>query len=277
MREPGLLGKAMRLTLALLMLVWALFPVALVVLASLKPPREIFAVPPGFVFTPVLDSYRRLWTEFPQFFADLANSLIITAGATALTLLASASAGYVYSRCTSRLLTASAFLMILVRMLPTIIVTLPLFPIVNALRLNDTHVLLMGLYATFFVSLGTWIMKAFMDQIPKELDEAATMDGATQLAILRRVILPLAARGMMAAAVFVMVFAWNEFVFAFIFTTRDARTAPLTIAEILGTVEGVDWGVLFAAATLQLLPVLAFVLLAQRWVVAGLAAGAVKG
>lgn len=277
MREPGPTGKVLRLALALVMLLWSLFPVALVVLASLKPPREIFAVPPSLAFAPVLDSYRRLWSEFPQFFTDLANSLIITAGATVLTLVASALAGYVYARCASRLLTASAFLMILVRMLPPIIVTLPLFPIVNALRLNDTHILLIGLYATFFVSLGTWIMKAFVDRIPRELDEAAVMDGASQLQILVRVILPLAAQGLMAAAVFVMVFAWNEFVFAFIFTTRDARTAPLTIAEILGTVEGVDWGVLFAAATLQLLPVLAFVLLVQRWVVAGLAAGAVKG
>jgi multiple sugar transport system permease protein len=276
MREPGLAGKAARLGLAALALLWSVFPIALVVLASLKPSREIFSVPPSFVFTPVLDHYARLWQAHPQFFRDLGNSAIITIGATLLTMIATAMAGYVYSRMRSRLRTASAFFMVLVRMLPPIVVTLPLFPAVNAFGLNDTHILLIGLYAAFFVSLGTWIMKAFIDQIPKEIDEAAVIDGATPMQILLRLIMPLAAQGTIAASIFVFIYAWNEFLFALIFTTRNARTAPLVLSEILGTVEGVEWGVLFAAATIQLVPILLVVLLMQRWVVAGLTAGAVK-
>ncbi len=128
---------------------------------------------------------------------------------------------------------------------------------VNWLGLNDTHLVLIVLYATFFVSLGTIVMRTFIDQIPRELDEAAMMDGATQLQILWRVILPLAAQGMLAVAVFVIVYAWNEFLFAFIFTTTKAKTAPLVISEMIGAVDGVEWGVLFAASTVQLLPVLA--------------------
>jgi multiple sugar transport system permease protein len=152
-----------------------------------------------------------------------------------------------------------------------------LFPIVNWLRLNDTHVILIILYATFFVSLGTLLMRGFIDQIPRELDEAACVDGAGPLVILWRIIVPLATQGMLAVAVFVIVFAWNEFLFAFIFISTRAKTAPLVISEMIGSFDGVDWGVLFAASTVQLLPVLIFVLCMQRYLVSGLTAGAVKG
>ena len=133
------------------------------------------------------------------------------------------------------------------------------------------------LYSTFFVSLGTWIMKAFIEQIPRELEEAAIVDGANLFQTLVRVILPLAAQGIVASSIFVLVFSWNEFIFALIFTTRHAKTAPLIIAEMLSTADGVEWGILFAAATIQLVPVLVFVIAVQRYVVAGLQAGAVKG
>jgi multiple sugar transport system permease protein len=121
------------------------------------------------------------------------------------------------------------------------------------------------------------VMRTFIDQIPRELDEAAVMDGANTVQLVMRVILPIAAQGMVAVAVFVVVFAWNEFLFAFIFTTKAAKTAPLVLAEMSGALDGVDWGVLFAATTLHLLPVLVFVVLAQRHLVEGLTAGATKG
>lgn len=270
-------GKAIRLALAALALIWSGFPVLLIVLSSFKPAREIFEVPPSLIFTPTLENYVRLWQMWPSFFINMRNSLIITLGATFLTIVATTMAGYVYSRYRNRFLTGSAFFMIFVRMLPPIIVTLPLFPVANWLRLNDTHFFLIMLYATFFVSLGTWIMKAFIDQIPREIEEAAVIDGASQMQILVRVVFPLAVHGIIASSIFVFVFSWNEFIFALIFTTRQAKTAPLVIAEILGTVEGVDWGMLFAAATIQLVPILIFVVAVQRYVLAGLAAGAVKG
>jgi len=270
-------AKAIRLTLLGLALIWSGFPIFLVVMSSFKEARNIFETPPSFIFTPTLDNYVRLWNTWPDFFFNMANSLIITIGATILCVVCTTLAGYVYSRCRSRLLTGSAFFMIFVRMLPPIIITLPLFPVVNYLRLNDTHILLMALYAAFFVSLGTWIMKAFIDQIPRELEEAATVDGASTAQTLTRIVLPLAAHGVAAAAVFVFVFSWNEFIFALIFTTRHAKTTPLVISEILGTAEGVEWGVLFAAATIQLLPILLFVVLVQKYLIAGLTAGSVKG
>ena len=125
--------------------------------------------------------------------------------------------------------------------------------------------------------MGTLILKAFVDQIPRELDEAAMVDGAGVWSVFWRVILPLSAQGMIAVGVFVFVYAWNEFLFAFIFTTSAAKTAPLVLSEMTGAVDGVEWGVLFAATTVQLVPVLLFVLLAQKYLIAGLTAGATKG
>lgn len=269
--------RAVRLLLIAIAVVWSGFPIFLVVMSSFKDVREIFAVPPTFIFTPTLDSYRRLGQLWPAFYPNMLNSLIITTGATVLTVVVTSMAGYVYARYSSRLLTGSAFFMIFVRMFPPIIITLPLFPVVNLMGLSDTHFLLIVLYATFFVSLGTWIMRAFIEQIPRELEEAAFVDGANLLQTLTRVILPLAAQGIVASSIFVLVFSWNEFIFALIFTTRMAKTAPLIISEMLSTADGVEWGILFAAATIQLLPVLVFVIAVQRYVVAGLQAGAVKG
>ena len=277
MHRPGPFGKAVRLVLAVMAITWSVFPILMVISASFKPPREIFAIPPTLIFTPTLDNYRELWRAWPAFFDNMLNSLIITIGATVITIAFATCAGYVYSRYSSRALTLSAFFMVVVRMLPPIVVTLPLFPVFSYLHLSDTHLVLMLLYPAFFVSLSTWIMRAFIDQVPRELEEAAVVDGATLVQILRRIVFPLVMNGVIAASLFVIVYAWNEFIFALVFTTRDARTTPLVISEILSTVEGVDWGVLFAAATVQLAPVLAFVLMAQRYVVAGLAAGAVKG
>lgn len=268
------LGKALAV---IVLLLWSLVPIAFVVISSFKPGRDIFAVPPRHVFTPTLDHYAALWTRWGVFFDGLWNSLLITVGATALAVIASTCAGYVYSRNAGRMLNGSVLFLIVVRLIPPIVITLPLFPIVNSLGLNDTHFVLMVLYATFFVSLGTVLMRTFIDQIPRELDEAAQIDGAGRLAILWRVIVPLAAPGILAVAVFVVVFAWNEFLFAFIFTGTNAKTAPLVISEMIGSIDGVDWGILFAASSLQLAPVLLFVVFMNRFLVAGLTAGATKG
>ena len=256
---------------------WSILPIALIVMSSFKSDRDIFSPSARFSFMPTLANYELLWSRWGDFFHGLWNSFLVTLGATLLAVLVSLLAGFAYSRHAGRGLQASAFFLIFVRLFPPIVITLPLFPVVNWLKLNDTHLILILLYATFFVSLGTIVMRTFIDQIPRELDEAAMIDGASQFQVIARVIFPLAAQGMLAVAVFVIVYAWNEFLFAFIFTTTRAKTAPLVVAEMIGAVEGVEWGVLFAASAIQLLPVLAFVILMQKHLVAGLTAGAVKG
>jgi len=261
----------------LVVALWSLTPIAVIVISSFKLPRDIFVWPPTILFWPSFASYAGLWQRWPAFFNGLVNSAIVTLGATVLAVAVATFAGYTYSRYRSRLLSLSAFFMILVRMLPPIVISLPLFSMINAVGLSDTRTVLILLYAAFFVSLDSWIMKTAIDQIPRELDEAARVDGATSWQIMRRVILPLSIQGMIAAGVFVAVYAWNEFLFAFLFTTINAKTAPLAVSEMIGTVETGDWGVLFAAATVQLVPVMVAVILAQRYLIAGLTAGALRG
>lgn len=268
------IGKAVAIAVVLL---WSVGPIALITVAAFTPEREIFAVGASTGWRPTLENFIALWTRWGDFFIGLRNSFIVTVGATVLAVLVSTLAGFGYSRWRSAFLSGSVFAMIAIRLLPPIVTTLPLFPIVNALGLSDTYTVLIILYAAFFVSLGTMVMRAFVDQIPRELDEAAMVDGATQRQILTKVILPLSAQGMVAVAIFVIVYAWNEFLFAFIFTTKHAKTAPLVMSEMIGSLDGVEWGVLFAATIVQLLPVLVFVVVCQRHLIEGLTAGATKG
>lgn len=276
LRRPPLENAVRWLTLAAIIF-WSAAPIVLVVLASFKPSRNIFEFPPRLIFTPTFDHYLNLFRQWPEFTTTLINSAIVTAGAMFLTLLVSIPAAYAYSRYRSRWLTLSAFSMLAIRMFPPIVITLPLYPIVRALNLNDTHFVLIVLYSTFFVSLSTWVMKAFIDEIPRELDESAKLDGANTLQLLTWIILPLSLHGVVASAVFVVVYAWKEFLFAFLFTSSNARTAPAIISEMLGSVTGVAWGPLLAAATVQLVPLLIFVLLVQRFLVKGLTIGSTKG
>ncbi len=276
-RRPRRAAHLLRWLAILLVLAWSLGPIVLVVLSSFKEPREIFEVPFRPFFIPTLDNYATLVQLHPEFLAGLANSAIIAFFASVLTLAASFGAGYVFARAKAAGYQVSAVFMLVVRMLPPIVVTVPLFPVVNWLELNDTHFILIVLYAAFYVSLGAWMMRAFVVRVPVELEEAAALDGASLLQTLRLVILPLVAQGLVALTLFIVVFAWNEYVFAMIFTTTDARTAPVVIAEMLSTAEGVQWGAVFAAATIQLLPVLLIAVVLQRFLIAGLTAGAVKG
>lgn len=256
---------------------WSLGPIALIVLSSFRPERDIFSPARRFDFTFTLDNYTSLYGYFPQFLPNMGNSLIVALGATVLAVTTSTLAGYVYSRQRGRLLAASAFFAILLRLVPPIVVSLPLFPLADALRLSDTHFLLIVLYSSFWVSMLSVMMKIFIDQIPTTLDEAARVDGASTVQIFLRIILPLSLAGMIAGGIFVFVFSWNEYLFAFIFTSTRAVTAPLVVSNIMDSVAGTQWGVLFAAATLQLAPVLALVIFFQKFLVAGLMAGSVKG
>ena len=264
--------------LAIAMLaIWSLGPILLIVLSSFRPERDIFSPARRFNLDVTLENYSQLFAAFPQFLPNMGNSLIVALGATALAVTTSTLAGYVYSRQRGRVLAASAFFAILVRLVPPIVVSLPLFPIADALKLSDTHILLIVLYSAFWVSMLSVMMKVFIDQIPPTLDEAARVDGASTTQTFLRIVLPLATAGMIAGGIFVFVYAWNEYLFAFIFSSTRAVTAPLIVSNIMDSVAGTQWGVLFAAATLQLAPVLALVIFFQKFLVAGLMAGSVKG
>lgn len=265
-----------RCFVTLMIFIWSAAPILYIVLSSFRRERHILRYPPILWVSPILDNYITMWRQWSAFFGTIRNSFIISIGATVLAAMVSFLAGYAYSRYRNRFLAGSAIYMIAIRLLPPIVVTLPLFPVVNYLNLNDNHILLIILYASLWVSLVSMIMKNFIDAIPKELDEAAYIDGASELQTMIRVIFPLSLQGLASGSIFVFVYSWNEFLFAMIFTSSRARTAPLIISEIMGSIHGVDWGVLYAAVTVQLVPVVVLVILAQRLLVAGLTSGSVK-
>jgi len=259
-----------------LILCWSLGPIVLIVRASLMHERDIFAAGRD-LSSLTLENYAALFQDWPDFFAGLLNSATVTVLATVLAVAISTLAGYGYSRWQSKPLGLSAFWLVALRLFPPIVLALPLFPIVNWLQINDTHFVLIVLYAAFIVSMGTLVMRTVIDQIPRELDEAALMDGATRWQTLCRIVVPLSAQGMVAVSVFVIVYAWNEFLFAFLFTSSVARTAPLVLSEMMNALHGTEWGIVFAATTLQLLPILAFVIATRRYLISGIMAGSIKG
>ncbi|CAH1657685.1 MULTISPECIES: carbohydrate ABC transporter permease [unclassified Chelatococcus] len=269
-------GMLRRLGVTLLC-IWSLGPIVMIILSSFRPERDIFSPARRFVLEFTTSNYTQLFVSFPQFVGNMGNSLIVAIGATALAVITSTLAGFVYSRQRGKILAASAFFAILIRLVPPVVVSLPLFPIADALHLSDTHILLIILYSTFWVSMLSVMMKTFIDQIPTTLDEAARVDGAGTFQIFLKIVLPLSITGMIAGGIFVFVFAWNEYLFAFIFTSTYAVTGPVVVSNIMDSVAGTQWGVLFAAATLQLAPVLALVIIFQKYLIAGLMAGSVKG
>ena len=256
---------------------WSVVPIYLIVASSLKAPRDLFEFPPRLLWRPVLTSYVTLWAQWPEFFRALGNSALIALVAAVLTVALAAPAGWAYSRFRSRGLAVTALLLLAARMFPPIVITIPLYPVVQRLGLADHAATLILLYAAFYVSLATWLVKSFVDEVPVEVEEAARVDGCTTRQVLLRVTLPLTAPGLAATFVLALVFGWNEYLFAFLFTATRTKTAPVVLSEMLGSATGVEWGPLFAATTLQLVPMLVVVWLVQGALLRGMTAGAVKG
>jgi multiple sugar transport system permease protein len=265
----------------LALVAWSMTPIVFVVAGSFKSPAELFAaVPSLWPANPGFDNYGRLLESWPDFPRTLLNSLIVTLSTVAICLCVGSMAAYALSRARgagARGLRAVSFGYIAVRMLPPIVITIPLFPLLRQTPFFDTLAALAVIYSALFVSLGIFVLKPFFDEVPTEIEEAALIDGCSRLGAFFRVLLPLARGGVVATGVFIGLDAWNEFVFALTFTSTEARTAPLQIGEMLGAIYEVDWGTVFAAATLQVVPVLAMVWLAQKHLIRGMTMGAVKG
>lgn len=278
MREGRLLRSLSWLAL-LTCVVVSFGPIALMVLSSFKLEKDIFTFVPKLVFEPVPDHYQRLLREWPTFFAALGNSALVTVAAAALVVATSLPAAYAYSRLARGGVTLTALFLIGVRMFPPIIITVPLFPIFTELGLIDTPIVLILVYAAFQVSMSVLLLKAFIDGVPRELEEAAWIDGCSRTQGFVRIVAPNIVPGLIASVIFVALFAWNDFLFALIFTGTSAKTAPVLVAELLGSVGiwDVDWGMVFAAATIQLLPMLLFVWIIQQPMLRGFMTGALKG
>jgi multiple sugar transport system permease protein len=160
-------------------------------------------------------------------------------------------------------------------MLPPLGIIIPVFVMYTNLSLIDTRRGLIALYVAFNLSLVIWMMRGFFQEIPHSLEEAAQVDGASRLGAIWRVALPLVAPGLVATAILTLIFTWNEFLFALMLTSQNARTAPVA-ASLFVSYKEIAWGSLSAAGAVIVLPILIFALVVQRHLVRGLTAGAVK-
>ena len=263
LRHLGL-GVVVLLTCA-----WSLIPIAWIFVNSFKPPALIFDMPPTLLTAPTLINYRTLVEQWPRFFDAVFNSVIVSGGAILLTLVVSLTAGYSISRYKFSGRNTVAALLIVVRMLPPIILIIPLFPVAHYLGLIDSYSFLIVLYAAFAVSFSAWVAKSFLDNVPVSGEEAALIDGCTRTQAFFLVVLPEMTPAIATIAIYSGVSFWNEYLFGFVFTRDSVVTAPVVVAEMLSSVQGLDWGSLFAATTILVAPVLVLTWIVQRKLVSG--------
>ena len=219
--------------------VW-MFPVYWLVVTSLKTRLDMFAIPPEWSFRPILDNFVDVFlehryglapgpTDFPRF---LANSFFISASSIALVILVGMLASYSFSRFNVKGKDTWLFFILSTRMLPPIAVIIPIYLMYQRLGLLNNYLGLIALYMMFNMAFAVWMMKGFFDEIPRELDEAAMVDGYSRLGAFRKAVLPQALTGIAATAVFCLIMAWNEFLFAYILSGFDTRTVPVALARI---------------------------------------------
>ncbi len=255
-----------------LMLFAFLFPVFWVYLTSLKQPDDIFGA--GLIFEPTFYNYRYLVEVRPSL-NELLNSMIVSVASTIIVMAVSVPAAYSFARFNTgngHLL----FITISTRMFPGVVAAIPFFIAFRELNLLDTHFGLTMLYVYFNMSFATFLLYGFFREIPTSLENAAMLDGYNRIDVLRKVVFPLIKPGVAITTMFCLIWSWNEFLYAFLFTRRIARTASVGLSTFWGSVE-IQWGPMAAFMGIAILPTLMAAWLMQRHIVRGLTFGAVKG
>jgi multiple sugar transport system permease protein len=253
-----------------------LFPLVWIVGLSLKTRLQVFASPPLFLWWPTFENYAVTFAraDFAQAFV---NSLLVSAGAVSLSLIVGVPAAYALARFHFFGRNFMFFALLSMRMLPPIAVLVPMYVLFSAFGLTTTRTSVVLAYTTFSLPLVVWIMRGFFEDLPRELEESAWVDGASRFQAFVHVVLPLIKPGLVAACILCLQLAWNDFLFAAVLTNNATRTLPVLMAAFSGGDTGVDWGGMTASGVLVILPVILFSFAAQRHLVAGLSSGAVKG
>jgi multiple sugar transport system permease protein len=285
----------------------SLVPLAWIFMTSFRTPEDAIAYPPKIMAQPSLIGYVNLFTTRsrvsaeelaalppattwyeslvreqqmilagPSRFKDrYFNSLLIGFGSTLLSVVLGTLAAYAFSRFRVPGKDDLLFFILSTRMMPPIAIAIPVYLMFRGLGLNDTHFGLIILYTVVNLSLATWLLQGFMDEIPKEYEEAAMVDGYTRWQAFLKVVLPQAATGIATTAIFCLIFAWNEYAFALLLTSGTAQTSPPFIPTIIGE-GGLDWPAMAAGTTLFLLPVLVFTVLLRKHLLRGVTFGAIR-
>ncbi len=267
--------KSFAWAVLLVAVVIALTPYVWMVLASFKNRVDLLSSVPKWSFTPTLANYPAVFID-KEYWPLAINSVLISVSSTVLCILIGAPAAYGFARSDFPGKEDLFFFFLTTRMAPPISIAVPLFLFFTSLGLIDTIYAVVIAHTSFNLSLVVWMMRGFFAEIPREIDEAAMMDGRSRLGAFLFVVAPLAAPGIGATAVLCFILSWNEFLYAFILVAFDGR--PLTVGiPGLVTPHGTLWGQVAAVAIVATLPIVLFTFLVQKQLVRGLTFGAVKG
>jgi len=272
-----MLGKIGAWSVAVALSVFAIFPLAWIVFSSLKSYADLYRFPPtyslqnlGFAF------YEKVLTTTP-FASFMLNSIVVGFASTALGVAAASMAGYSLARMRFRgrgLLLKSV---LLAYMFPQILIVIPLFAAIAKIGLANTYLGLVLAYITYSFPFATWMLTAYFEKIPLEIEEAGRIDGASNFMVFRRLVLPLAAPGIVTVAIFCFINAWNEFLYALVILGGgERRTLPVGLYSFVGG-EFAQWGEMMAATAMTMIPTLLLFLAIQKRLAGGLTAGAVRG
>jgi multiple sugar transport system permease protein len=269
-------GRALLWVLLVIIVASYAFPFVYLASTSFKPPVEAIAVPPSLIPKSwSLENYQAALGTFgviPSFINSITTALI----STALTIVLAVPAAYAITRFATRSSQVFMFGTLVTRMVPPVAIGIPLVAIMTGIGLRDTPTGTALAQTTIALPLAIWLLTSFFESVPIELEEAATMDGASRIRILISVIVPVVSGGIAVAAIFAFLASWNEFLFALLLTAIRAQTTPVVIANFQ-TQFGLQWGAMTALAILYSLPVVAVTFLLQKRIVGGLTLGAVKG
>jgi multiple sugar transport system permease protein len=255
----------------------ALFPFWWMIDESLKQPVEIFSGANLYPHHPTMSNYSQLFNDY-HFGSYLENSILVVTVTVFVSLVLGTLAAYSLARFNLRLgLNQSALVVaLLVRMIPAILLVIPLYLMLARWGLLNTRIGLIIIYTGINTSFVIWMMQSFLAEIPRDIEEAAMVDGDTRLSALRRVVLPLAAPGLAATAIFSVIATYNDFLIALSLTsTPAAQTVPVGVSTLIGKIQ-IEFGPMAAAGVIGALPIIVFALLVQRHFVRGLTLGAVK-
>ncbi len=279
------LNKFFLFLLTLPVLVFIFFPVLWLLMASFSTQVELYAIPPHWIpLHPTIRNYMEIFipslaaSSVPRTFAvSLWNSMKIATMVTLVCLVIGSLAAYVLVRIPFKFNRAIQLGILGTRMIPEVSLVLPLFMIASVLQWINKPIVLVVTYLSFALPYTIWLLMAYFQTVPVELEEAARLDGCTRLGILFRVVIPISIPGLISTAMFVFLLAWDEFFYALIFTsTLAAKTAPVAISEFVGRYS-VNITGMMAGGILAALPPVILAFIFQRYIVSGMTAGAVKG
>ena len=271
-RRMRLTGRGLLACLVIALFLAYLSPVIWLVMSSFKTRVDIFTTTPTVFFKPTLDNYSVAFQD-KGFGGNLRNSAIVAVLSTLVALLVGIPAAYRLSRHSSRFQGAFLLALLSARLLPAMVLSVPLFVLANKVGLSGTYLAVVAAHLTFAIPFTVWMMRGFFLAVPASLDEAARLDGCSEFSAFVRVILPLTKGGIAATAIFLLINSWNEFLFALILTSRDTATLPVGIPTLL-TPIGTFWGQIAAVATVTVIPICIFAFAVQKYMVAGLTGGA---